>query len=64
MAARKGELCSKISSSYSQASVGKIILAKTRSRYDNGKLLFLKECASGRRAIARLFDVIGDKRIH
>ena len=38
----------KFSSPYSQASVGKIVLAETRSRYDNGKLLFSKKCALGR----------------
>ena len=37
----KGELRAKVSSSSSQANVGKIVLAKTR--YDSGKLLFSRE---------------------
>ena len=44
----KGNCAPTCSSSYLQASVGKIFLAETRSRYDNGKLLFSKKCASGR----------------
>ena len=36
----KGNCAPKFSSSYSQASVGKIHSAKTQSRYDHGKLFF------------------------
>ena len=51
----------------SQASVGKIFYAESRSRYDNGKVLFfvlLKKRASGRGTIAPIIDVISDKRVH
>ena len=39
----KGNCAPTFSSSYSQPVSGKYFLAKTRSRYDNGKLLFFEE---------------------
>ena len=58
----KGELHFKTFLLVSQANVGNNFLAKTRSRYDNGKLLFFEGMCF--RNIAPLFVVISDKRVH
>ena len=61
-----GNCAPKFSSSYSEASVGKIVVAETRSRYDNGKLLFFRRnmLQVGGDRPPPLFNVISDKRVH
>ena len=60
----KGNCAPKFSSSYSQASVGNIFLAETRSRYDNGELLFRRNVLQVGGGDRPLFEVIREKRVH